>query len=281
MRRFAMNFRWPKYRCLPLYLMSLMGIYMSAHCFAASNQDVLNKHILQAVEVGKLSAIKALVQEGADPETPFGDGEPAWMAADSRDVMKFFIDNGAKINEHVKSGEDASYTALILAAWRGHLDVCRFLLNHGADVNAATRSGNSVLMKAVDSGNAAEVLLLIQRGAKVNAQDSGGTTALSEASVGKITLSGTTSNAAVMRVLLDHGAKINIQGMDGSTALMTAAQFGTIDMVELLLKRGADAKAKDSVGCTALVRAKQVSADQRDRLPIVRLLLKWTKISKP
>ena len=52
--------------------------------------------------------------------------------------------------------------------------------------------------------------------------------------------------------LLDGGADINRAGGDGFTPLMMAAGYGYTNIVELLLRRGADPAITDSHGATAL-----------------------------
>ncbi len=52
--------------------------------------------------------------------------------------------------------------------------------------------------------------------------------------------------------LLDGGADINRVSGDGITPLMMAAGYGYTDIVELLLRRGADPGIADSHGATAL-----------------------------
>ncbi len=47
---------------------------------------------------------------------------------------------------------------------------------------------------------------------------------------------------------------------DGKTALMMAAMFNHVQMVELLIARGADPKARDAVGNTALSVARAMGA---------------------
>jgi ankyrin repeat protein len=60
----------------------------------------------------------------------------------------------------------------------------------------------------------------------------------------------------VVKFLLDNGANINVVSQ-GKTALHNAVQFGNRAMVELLLQRGADVKAKDGTGGTPLHEAAQ------------------------
>jgi ankyrin repeat protein len=52
--------------------------------------------------------------------------------------------------------------------------------------------------------------------------------------------------------LIDRGASIDKGGPEGMTPLMMAAGYGNDDMVDLLLRRGADPRVKAKDGATAL-----------------------------
>jgi ankyrin repeat protein len=75
-------------------------------------------------------------------------------------------------------------------------------------------------------------------------------------------------NVDVIDVLLNRGAKIDVKEREsGATALMLAASIARTDAVALLLKRGANPVLRDRKGRTALDRAKESNDDQ-----IVKLL---------
>jgi len=52
----------------------------------------------------------------------------------------------------------------------------------------------------------------------------------------------------VVTLLLDRGASINATDHDGWTALIKATEIGSVDLVALLVKRGADIEIADSTG---------------------------------
>jgi uncharacterized protein len=95
---------------------------------------------------------------------------------------------------------------------------------------------------------------------------------------GKLTKAAYKGNADEVEQLLKNGANPNERQM-GITALMTACNRGHVDVVRILLEKGADVNAKDWEGWTALMAAAAGAAhdDNRNKeeecLEIVRLLI--------
>ena len=73
----------------------------------------------------------------------------------------------------------------------------------------------------------------------------------------------------LVRLLLDRGAKVDATVEGGDTALIQAAGNGHVAVVELLLQRGAAVNATDSAGVTPLI-----NAAHRCHPQVLRLLLR-------
>ena len=69
------------------------------------------------------------------------------------------------------------YSALMLAAYHGRVEVVRYLLNRGADANTADNGGSTVLMGAAFKGDLEVARLLVQAGADICARNANGRTA--------------------------------------------------------------------------------------------------------
>ena len=69
----------------------------------------------------------------------------------------------------------------------------------------------------------------------------------------------------LIELLLRRGAEIDKQNGKGGTALMGAAQEGHERAVELLLQRGAEINKQNSDGCTALMFAAGVEVKRVGR----------------
>jgi ankyrin repeat protein len=109
-------------------------------------------------------------------------------------------------------------TALVFAAREGDIESARRLLDAGADVNQATEYGWTPLLTAVNNRNYALAKLLIERGANPNLANKGGWTPLYLA----------TDNR-------------NIEGGDYP---VPKADLDHLEMIELLLQKGADPNAR-------------------------------------
>ncbi len=107
----------------------------------------------------------------------------------------------------------------------------------------------SPLHDAAKKGEAANVNLLLEKGANINKKNSDGRTPL-------ICAVWSDQNDMV-RLLLDKGAAPNISDNTASTPLHIAAFKGNKKCVEMLIEKGADINALDSVACTPLYTAAQ------------------------
>ena len=139
----------------------------------------------------------------------------------------------------------------------GDMALVQNAIAEGADVNARNHDGDTplhVLARCVLlHGMEIKIgTLLVSHGADVNAKNNKGDSPLcSPARLGDVKFS---------TFLLDHGAHANPVLRDGTTPLHHLAWlgFGSLDMVKLLVSRGANVNAKDNNGYTPLDRARNV-----------------------
>lgn len=78
-------------------------------------------------------------------------------------------------------------------------------------------------------------------------------------------------NLDVVKLLVAKGANVNWQDGFDTSALMYAANMGLYDMVEYLLANGADIKAQDKQGNTVLSAAKESKNEKVIELISLRL----------
>ena len=121
---------------------------------------------------------------------------------------------------------------------------------NGADVNAEITGGWTALMVAAERNTSPDVVeRLVKLGANVNAKLDDGCTVLMLAAEDN-------PNPDVVERLVKLGADINARDKRRATALMVAARFNTNpDIIERLVKLGADANVQGKKGRTALMIA--------------------------
>jgi len=120
---------------------------------------------------------------------------------------------------------DAGYSPLILACYRGNNEVAKFLIENGSDINGTSSMGTP-LMASIVKGNAEIATLLIKHKADVNITDANGTTALMYAVQFK--------NIPLTKLLLDHKADKTKLDKTGKTAFEYAVFSNNQEIINLL-----------------------------------------------
>ena len=104
---------------------------------------------------------------------------------------------------------------------------------------------------AASGNDLQKVVLLLEKGAELEARDTAGGTPLMIAAGGS-------STPEIVQLLIEKGAEVNARSTIGLTPLMFAAgDSSTPGIVQLLLEKGADALAKDKEGKKAIDHAQE------------------------
>ncbi len=253
-----------------------LGFVNSTVVFGASGRAAPT-----ARQIGGLTALHFAAREGA------------------MDCVKVLLAAGAKVNQATVDGS----TPLLVAVQNGFYNLARFLLDQGADPNQGNGKNWTPLYLAVKNRNqeitavpgppsegALEfVQALLDRGANPNARIQADTEVhqgmsalwLKEAGATPLLRAALCGDLTVVRLLLAHGADPQIPTFDHTTPLMVASGVGwaegmmreysageTLELVKLLLDRGADVNAVNDHGITALHGAAYKAANQ-----VVQLLV--------
>jgi len=150
---------------------------------------------------------------------------------------------GAEINATDKNGR----TALMHASDVGYVGAVKELIKRGADLTITCKFfKKTALIFAAGNGHLDVIMALCRAGADINAESGTGRTPLMVA--------GYSGHIDSVAFLCRSGAEVN-KACDGMTALILASNRGEWRAVEVLLQHGADAKAVDNNGETAMDHA--------------------------
>lgn len=214
---------------------------------------------------GVLSLVQAIVRDDAQEVAKLLETSPSLarqclaVGATRQAAIEFYFE---EIGHYLIAGD----TPLHAAAAGYRKDIARALIKNGADVSAENRRGAGPLHYAADGGpvlrgwnpqaQAEMITLLIKNGADPNRPDKSGVAPLHRAVRQRC--------PRAVDSLLCHGAAVQLKNKSGSTPLHLAVQNtgrgGTgspeaktlqREIMELLLKAGADPQDRDARGKTA------------------------------
>ncbi|EMB26411.1 ankyrin repeat domain-containing protein [Treponema denticola] len=128
-------------------------------------------------------------------------------------------------------------------------EIVELFIDAGFDPSQKDSLGTPVLSLAVRNKCLETLELLLEKGAAINlcAEDRNYSALMDAAQVGYI---------EAVQALLEKKADTNIQSKDGQTALILSVGRREADIVEMLVKHGADCNIKDGLGMSALGYAK-------------------------
>jgi uncharacterized protein len=242
-----------------------IAVLAAASAWAAWSADL---RLVEATRNQDLAAVRSLVEQHADVNTPDVDGTtPLIYAAhqNNLDLVKTLLAAGA----NAKAANRYRITALWEACNVGNGEMIELLLKAGADPNATVGEGETPLMTASRTGTLSGIKALLDTGANVNAQESyRGETALMWAVA--------ENHADAAQLLIGAGADVNARSTfydfkfrkvasggtqavyyrGGLTPLLFAARQGAIESAQVLLGAGADVNlAEPEFGFTPLLEA--------------------------
>lgn len=151
------------------------------------------------------------------------------------------------------------------AAARGDVPAIERLLHAGARIDARDASGSTALLVATRADQAAAARVLIEAGADVNAKD--------QISDSPFLYAGAQGYLEILKMTLAHGADLRSTNRYGGTALIPAAERGHVDTVKTLVKAGVALDHVNNLGWTALLEAIILGGEGERHRQIVAFLL--------
>jgi ankyrin repeat protein len=246
---------------------------------------------VETMVFGTAADVKRLLDQGLNPNAAMRSGGTTALMAAAPDVekMKLLLDRGANVNARAQS----RFSALMVAAqYQDSTAAINLLLDRGAAVGApaegapvfnanpfflASYAGNASVLKRLQDagakidepmtligtsrttpllgafkfGDTEVARTLFDLGTPLEFADGNGITMLGRAALN--------NEVAMAKTLIDRGANVNVVDKQGMTPLLWAAamDFGDPAMIELLLKSGAKADARNKDGLTALDLARK------------------------
>ena len=254
--------------------------------------DELAVSLVRAAEHGHVSVIEILLSAGANPcitgksllhwvcqrglqqlverilsipgvniDAVTPDGETALLLAAAHDqpqVVDILLRQGADPN----IADHAGYYPLHWVCQRGQYQLVERILSiPGVNINAVTRNEKTALLLAAENDHPQVVDILLRQGADPNIADHAGYYPLH-------LVSKRGQHQLVERILSIPGVNIDAVTPAGKTALLLAAENDHLQVVDILLRQGADPNIADKYGNYPLN-----FACSHDRPPLVEVFL--------
>lgn len=216
-----------------------------------------------------LEAIQLLLTRGAKVNLlDKYNRSPFWVGCKNQatvEIAKLLVNFGADVNQADVDGK----TPLMISVMTNQpVEYVEWLLTNAAlDVNARDRDGLNCLFSA--HATTPQVLeLLLRKGVDCNALGKRGESVL-------LAFCANNASLAHVQLLFQHGfAKLEQRDQVGRSALLVASDTCSVEVVELLLAKGAGAGEVDSLGRNALYHAAHANQD----LPVIKLLIETGKL---
>ena len=202
--------------------------------------------LYKAARKGDAAGVRDLVKKGANPNAIRANGYPICSDASDLATLEAFLECGSDPN----AVEPGNVTLLHFAALDDDIEKCQLLIDYGADINAADNEGRTPVFYARDTKAMKALEFLAKHGADINARraDDGWTVLHSAAAFDLVEF---------VNALMRNGANIEDRNTDGQTPLIIAScmRRDDTDVLEVLLRHGADVQAAGNDGWQAIHRA--------------------------
>jgi uncharacterized protein len=199
--------------------------------------EISRAHALHdAAGDGNLDRIETLISSGYNADTMYDHVAPLHVAVmrNRIDAAKLLISHGASVN--LAAETEHRETPLYLAATTGNRGMLDLLLASGANLEATDAQGNNLLFRCILADEPNAVDMLLDAGMDPNCQDPNKQAyALHAAMVFAIHYEKTD----LVETLLRHGADPNVRDQHGMTPMKMLKISGKDHLVDLLMKYGA------------------------------------------
>ena len=205
--------------------------------FLSSASD-LQGRLLLALGNDDTEDAARILKQGAKVNQPFFEsGQTALMLAQSQKMAELLVTHGAKIDiKDAEGGSVLHYAVTQNAA----LELIPFFISLGADINARGWDKETPLSISITYFNETESSL--EEPVFTGENRTASNTALPQVSLAK----------QVIALIASSGANLDADDADGYTALMQCTTADNSELLELLLKLGANKNIRDKDGNRAI-----------------------------
>jgi serine/threonine-protein phosphatase 6 regulatory ankyrin repeat subunit B len=264
--------------------------------------------LIWASQDGYIEVAKLLIENDADINFQDANGRTAlmWASQDGYfELVKYLLDKKAKVNIQNAGGT----SALTIASEKGHTEIAKLLIENKANVNLETKDGLTALISASANGNLEIVKLLLKYDANLEAKspntktnklmtalefamesksfeivevlkNAGAKFSFKDDDINSILqkqnpetlenfiksgnsvkdfniygLAYSNTNLDVIEILLKHGADVNSKSPEKNSPLNASTHNGNLEAVKLFVKYGANVNLQNNKGDTALMWA--------------------------
>ncbi|KAF3200935.1 hypothetical protein TWF679_000560 [Orbilia oligospora] len=189
---------------------------------------------------GSVLLVNLLLAKGAHIEHCGSNGRTSLSyaaEAGHEKIVNILLARGANVD----TVESRRWTPLFYAAASGHSATVKQLIDRGSRIDSECTHGWTPLIHAAYGGHEAALVVLLKNGAKTVASSSG-EPALAYAAANE--------RVKTVKLLLDHKADTNLYNKRGLTPLLEAARVGNLEIVNILLERGANTEFR-SIGTSS------------------------------
>lgn len=237
-----------------------------------------------AAGTGDYELVRSLLERGASAQSePSKDSALHFAVRTEKDdhlyaIVERLLEEGCDVN--AKNDNGCTPLHSFLTVNKGKENIVRLFLSHGADINISDNDGDTVLNCLAQNPEASESMLELLLGSKADASlaNQEGLAPVHKFARGGLAAQlrmllkagadpsvkdkhnrqpiqyAAKTNEATVQALLDFDAEVNVTGSDWPSPIVYASSEANLQVLKLLLDRGADAKSEDpgNPGWTAL-----------------------------
>nr|XP_022338838.1 protein phosphatase 1 regulatory subunit 16A-like isoform X2 [Crassostrea virginica] len=230
-----------------------------------------NIMLLEAAARNDLEDVKRLLSAGVNPDVTNEDGLTALHQCcidDNEEMLKLLLEFGASVNAR----DTELWTPLHAAATCGHVHLCRYLIDKGAELLAVNADGNmpydicedevtldyietEMAKRGITQEDIDETRLIPEKqmlnDLKQIAKRSGDLEFINSEGATPLHVAAANGFQEVAEFLLDHHVSVDRRDFDSWQPIHAAACWLQPEILEILVKNGADIDAKTRNGETA------------------------------